>query len=322
MTPNNVIHELGHSFDNFAGFGKKILGSIENTVATQSLPLGGVNNSRNGMGPAYLRSGTALEFYEHAEIKETSTGSTLFAAKFAPMSGYNPEYDGTEPSGYLLHDIFGENYTLWNSDYNIFRPVVTNNVTSVNMNTRIDTYIHNPEVSYLEKSADAFLNWVRSPEQSGDGLDWYNFLENNIGMFLRNAAAYGNTIIWNYQLRMKITTDSNKMIYGSRVNGFSVRTTPSLTDTNLLGLVELFLPENENGVTIYGWTNQGSTTSVPYWLLVADIWSRLFWVAKEGINHEESKITDENKINDVNFFYPNREFEFEDIAIITGDIIL
>jgi hypothetical protein len=32
MTPNNLIHELGHSLDNFSGFGVKLIGSILNAI--------------------------------------------------------------------------------------------------------------------------------------------------------------------------------------------------------------------------------------------------------------------------------------------------
>lgn len=261
MTPNNLIHELGHSFDGRAGFGTKLLGSIEFTASKATAP--SLSTNRDGMGPDYLRDLS----YEHARIEETPQGSGVATFEaINPPPNYSPVYNGTEPSGYLLYDIFGTNYALWNSSYNIYRVI--------NMNTRIDAYVHNPDSStYTEPVADAFLNWVRLPQETtGPGLDWRNFMENKMGMFLRNAVIYRDMI--GFYSVLGIISNNPIAVFNKSSVVTNVRLTP-VNDVNIKNLI--YSTNNPQDVMpsfieVYGIIQiQGL-----YWLYVKDA-NRLVW---------------------------------------------
>jgi len=96
MTPNNIIHELGHLLDGKAGFGAKKLGSIEYTI--DDVTKGGGTSLHNGHyrvgmaeGKQYLRN----QYLLHSTITNTG-GVATFSAQTSPSSG-SSEYNAFVP---------------------------------------------------------------------------------------------------------------------------------------------------------------------------------------------------------------------------------
>ena len=143
MTPNNLIHEIGHSLDNSSGFGTAKIGSIQYTIDDVSAGGGSsLHNgfTRDGIGPSYLR----VQFYEHARVEDTNNDGV---AEFNTAALNNLPPSNFDPSGYLLYDLFSSIFDLWDSSYNIYRVI--------NMNARIDPFGINTEASPVETVADS-----------------------------------------------------------------------------------------------------------------------------------------------------------------------
>lgn len=306
MTPNNLIHELGHALDGFAGFGSKVIGSIQNAIDNPSMGGGAsLHNdySRKGMGEEHLQT----QYYEHAKI-EMDSGNT---AKFTVLSiapARIPSYP--VPEQYLLFDLFDDTkYALWQL------PMYADHYGS---NTRIDTFGINTAIDPTETTADAFLSWVRTAFQPDTfGQNWQQFFSTNIGIFLRNAVIWQQGMIAYYQsvyLIPESPTDT-----GSKANSRLLRLTPvePLNNDNIIGSSSALLPDN---VEIFSWNTPSVPISdgSPYWLLVGDVENRLVWVASNGINHNVGLVTSSPQI-DASQITPNRAFSGSDINIIIGE---
>ena|GEM_PF-1015303 len=294
MTPNNLIHELGHTFDAFAGYGFKKIGSIENALNAAQMP-----TSRDGMGPEYLQ----VQFYLHATISEDSTTNE---AIFTPID-YPTSYN---PTGYLLHDVMGDNYNTWNSS------LYTNLYGNA---ARIDTNVQNPDTNtdYVETAADSFLNWVINGFEGTAGANWQAFYADNIGIFLRNATIYNypGGMVQFYKDQgvipqmaidtgTRTTTDYSVRLYPQPINATEITSTASLPSTfPIFGWQEIDPPLNDGSV---------------YWLLIADNNNRLVWAAEKAIGHDPNKLNTQNKI-DPTLLNPSRAYTNLDLSIIMGE---
>jgi hypothetical protein len=335
MTPNNLIHELGHFLSRSSGFGFSLLGSIENELnpflANYSID---TRYDRDGMGPLFLRQQIdpgdfSTLFYVHATIEPDGINPNL--AVFDPQNG-----DPVTPPDYLFYTLFGENYNLWNSAYNIYPKSNDDKPTA-----RVDLLVQNypllpgeePRTSddigfdftrRGEITADSFLNWVRESFDGTKGSAWLNFYEaddednhRRIGMFLRNA------VIYNYPGGMVQFYKDHDVIPQASItvgtvddDDANVRLTPTTTDDNIIAVTVNAL--NTNNVPIYGWSDTNPSGSSPYWLLVEDSVSRLVWVASNAIDYDDTKITPQNEIDDIEILSPVRPFNDTDLSIILG----
>jgi hypothetical protein len=274
MTPNNLIHELGHLLDGLSGFGDKKIGSMENAIDNSALGGGaGLHGgyTRNGMGPSHLR----VQFYEHAQVIEQSG-----RAGFNVLTGKTPTTP--VPDQYLLFDLLDDElYALWQ------QPFYTNLYGG---NARIDTYGINVTPTPVETAADAFLSWVRNAFEGGAGQAWLNFFaspQHNIGLFLRNAVIY-NYPGGNVQFYKDRGVIPQAAIALGTVNpiAFQLRLTPDATADNVVGSSVADLP-NPN-VEIYGWLDIEPAPGQGYWLLVSDKDYRLVWVGALALQHDQA----------------------------------
>jgi hypothetical protein len=317
MTPNNLIHELGHKLDGLAGFGVKRLGSLEYTIESAGSSLHD-NYSRAGMaeGRSYLR----VRALEHSQISLSSTIPdqavyTVIQGK-QPTSS-DPAYAEFVPHRYMYHDIANDKYSVWQS------PVYTQWAGS---NARIDTLVINETADKTETAADAFLNWVRHRERptfvnaagESQAAGWISFFANNMGMFLRNAAIYGVGMVQFYKDEGIIPQTS--ITPGTRIDdAANVRLTPDAgTTDNLIGTTGNYLNIN---LEIYGWSDATPSGTSPYWLLVADNRNRLVWVASGAIQHISADITPGNKTlpSQLALMSPSRSFASNDLSILLGE---
>jgi hypothetical protein len=306
MTPNNLIHELGHALDGRAGFGVKGIGSIEYEASVETAPV--LSKTRTGMGPTYLEN---LTFYEHDDIVETSPN----VAGFQYREGVLPQvYD---ENGYLMYDLFGTAFDLWNNnDYNIYRLI--NGV--INMHARIDTFVQNPEDSYTETVADAFLNWVRQPGASGDGLEWFNFLEANMGISLRNAVMYKHGNVQFYKDQRVINTP---LFSSSKGDARTVRLYPTVNPNNVLGSSDTYL---DAAIDVFGLlpVPGGLGEGSNYWLVVADKNDMLVWVASQVIDMTNQQLDEKLSVHGpvnstlADTISPDRPYMDTDLDVIIG----
>jgi hypothetical protein len=148
-----------------------------------------------------------------------------------------------------------------------------------------------------------------------EGDPEYEEDKGHIGMFLRNAVIYGIGMVEHYQTEENIPVAP--ITLGTRVNDFSVRLTPSLTDDNILGLTQTLLPASD--IAIYGWSDVSTGIDFSYWLFVADTNNRLVWIAEGGVTHDPMALTPQNKITDPQIFSPIRAFELSDLAVLVGE---
>jgi len=322
MTPNNLIHEMGHFMSRSAGFEFPKLGSIEFTLdpaVTSNSPA--IGYTRDGMGPDYLRQQIIQDdystlYYQHANVLPDTTDPTL-----AVFSKIDLNAPSVAPSLYLLHDLLQDRYALWNSANNIY-PFYDNKPA-----TRIDIFVHNwPPVSQddstklREITADSFLNWVRFSFEGTKGQDWLNFYQDGnrrIGKFMRNAVIYTLGMVQHYGSPSLAIIPQSPLDSGISVAGSNVRLMPDLAGASLIGGTDS-LPTT---VAIYGWLSLPVGTSLPdgsqYWLLLADQASRLVWVAELGIQHDPSWRTTQNEINPTPLD-PSRSYTNTDLNVILG----
>jgi hypothetical protein len=303
MSPNNFIHELGHAFDGRAGLSVKQLGSMEYTADVINLP-----TSRESMGEDYLRT----EFYEHSRVVNDNGTATFDRA---PLGDKEPST--FTPEIYLLHDLFGNKYALWDSNYNNYR-------FGSSFNARIDTFVHNPTASYTETVADAFLNWVRNSfvNEIGESqaAPWINFFNGNMGMFLRNAALYTLGSVQYYQLLNLIP--QNPIEIGTKGESFLIRFEPETGDITAIESSETGL---DSAVEIYGWLDTIPAPGQDYWLLVKTNSEQVWWIAEGAVSHTEALIRGNAAENippapqvNPNLITPDRAFIDEELRIIVG----
>jgi hypothetical protein len=333
MTPNNVIHELGHWFDTNAGLGHKRLGSLEYSIQDEAKGGGEVLEdsiaTRAGMaeGRDYLHE----EAHEHAHITNNNG-----VAEYDPLSGEVPEETDAEygefvPGRYLFYDVAEDEFDVWRS------PVYTNRYGE---NARFDALEQNAANSLLETAADAFLNWVRDQEYlreyttsrsrrafyDGDGEDeataWIDFFADNIGMFLRNAAIY------NYPGRMvQFYKDRNEIpepeiTDGSLEIGFgNYGLHPSAKEiTNVHWGTAAADLSDVNSIPIYGWVTptEAIGDGSSYWLLIADSGNRLCWIEENAIDHNTNLLDSQNE-SDAMLLSPDRPYSNTDLSVILGE---
>jgi hypothetical protein len=287
MTPNNLIHELGHSFSRFAGFGYQVLGSIENAIAQAGLPL-----TRDGMDA--LNLGQQL-FYVDANIRDENGDNV---AEFEKLDTSSPFL----PSDYLLFDLHGTNFALWN------RPEYTQRYQ---LAARVDTLLHNPEQTLVETAADAFLNWVSgSFHTNTQGTNWINFFRDNMGLFLRNATIRQigmqnfceNVIYLPLETRF-FNLDRRKLRFAPIIE-------PETTIGNSIG----------SQTRIYGWYADVDNN----WFLVELNSRTLMWIIVSGIILETTELAQETsiarKINDPSVLRVGYPYRNSDLRIIIGDV--
>jgi len=303
MTPNNFIHELGHSFSRYAGVGFMLMGSMEQILTDSSTPKPDL--SRDGLG----NPTTTDLFYEHAQVKDDDSDGE---AEFDPLSGT----DNYAETSYLLYDLFGKNYSLWTSNYYPFS----------NTNARVDVFAHNyalnadPSIQTVETVADGFLNWIRNSFDgtTSNGSEWIQFMLENVGIFIRNTVAWQVKPVVYYFVHGDIT--ATPIMSGTVKNGtYGVRLYPSSPspDTTRIGNVTERLDSN---IPIYGWWSGATGDSASnYWLLVSDAQLRLLWVAENGISHDETLLNANHEIQP-NTVSPIRSLDLNDFLIITGQI--
>jgi hypothetical protein len=303
MTPNNLIHELGHAIDGFAGFGVKKIGSIQSAINDDDMG-GGVplhnDYERFGMGEAHLR----VQYYEHAHIEEKTDGSVDFQV-LSVTPARIPTY--AVPQQYLLYNLLGE------ADYTLWRQAFYDNLYGEN--TRIDTFGINTARTDYETVADAFLSWVQGAfQQDSYGENWQEFFTTYMGKFLRNAAIWQIGVVAYYQSKDIIPTIS--ITPATRTFGsFSVRLTPA---GDILGNSSTLLPAPGENINIFGWTDVFPIENAPYWLLVPDNENRLVWVAPGAANHIQADLTSSNKI-DPELLSPLRAFSNDDLDLLLGE---
>ena len=258
--------------------------------------------SRAGMGPEYLR----VQFYEHARVDDDNSDNV---AEFDTAALGNKDPSGFDPSGYLQYDLFLTRFDLWNSDYNIYRPV--------NMNARIDPFGINTQDNPIETVADSFLSWIRDAFEGTAGTNWQQFYADNIGIFLRNATIY------NYPGGMVQFYKDQGVIPQTSIDtgnhtatSYSLRLAPQELDATSVASSST-LPAN---FAIYGWMDAGGVLSddiSTYWLLIADERNRLVWVASNGITHNPNNLNQQNAI-DPTPLDPSRSYNPDDLKVILG----
>jgi hypothetical protein len=309
LTPNNVIHELGHSLSVYGGFGYKVAGSLESALLTAAMPW-----NRVGMGQPPYESDQS--YYQHATVRPLKQDLAWFDV---------PDSEKTRPfvpSDYLNHDLFGNIYSLWDGSYN---PSI------YKTSARIDLLVHNRTQDSTETTADAFLNWVRGTfDQTDEGDAWRTFFATNIGMVLRNAAFYQKShrnesgIIAFYKGRGVV---GDFLIGDVAEEGiYSLRVTAEKLDTNKIGSMSSFLGARGK-VAIYGWHQpsdpipDGQKTA-PYWLLVSTNppetaeAGKLAWVASNGAVFTDADLKSKTKDVKLESLSPTRAFEVGDLDII------
>jgi hypothetical protein len=320
MTPNNLIHELGHILDNRAGFGFKLIGSMTFTV--DDVSKGGGNSlhdgySRKGMaeGRTYLREITL----EHSRVEDVGNNTVSFQhiAGKNPLPG-TPEYGEFVPIRFLFYPIAGTRLDVWRS------PLYT---TRYGTNARIDVLVHNNLDSNVETVADAFLNWVRGAFADAPGesnaTKWRNFFDgnsasgipNNMGMWLRNAAIFTFGSVQFYSSVSVNPIPSSPIQTGDRIADNAVRLIPRIDATNSIGSAFNVLPAD---VDIYGWvTGQDQANGVPYWLLVKRANNTLVWVSADAIQHDQSVVQATPETNAATMA-PDRVYSNSDLQTILG----
>jgi hypothetical protein len=322
MTPNNLIHELGHLFDAKAGFGYKKVGSLQYTITDTTKGggtalHGGFNREGMAEGRDYLRE----RFLEHARILQVGTTNN---AEFDPSLGEppvetDPEYSQFVPSRYLFYDIAYNRFDVWRS------PVYS---TRYGTNARIDTLVHNNDATAVETVADAFLNWVRDWERptfvdkqyedepdENQATAWRNFFTSNMGMFLRNASIYRLGMLQYYQSKGLIPLAP--IATGNILTDRPVRLAPVDNDeNNQIGTATSLLIQP---VEIFGWLNVATPTpTLPYWLLVRGNNDRIVWITAEAIQHTESVVKANPQVN-APLLAPDRGYTSTDLQVITGE---
>jgi hypothetical protein len=288
MTPNNLIHEIGHVFDGLAGFGEKKFGSLENAINNSIEPfLGGDNlhagRSRKGMGEGrdFLRE----LFHEHTRIVNAGNNVVDFQSPLGPPFEGDADYHDFVPERYLFHDIAESQYGIWQS---VYSPVYGDR-------TRIDTLVHNKNFSYVETAADAFLNWVRHTDalsrptfvnknsSETNAAAWIAFFANNGGLFLRNAVIHNIGMLPYYQAKGIVGAQPILVADKSDINR-NVRITPNAgpgwDDRILYDSESDNLPHTLN---IFGLIKEDLGEGSAYWVLTSDISNRLVWTASLAI---------------------------------------
>jgi hypothetical protein len=184
------------------------------------------------------------------------------------------------------------------------------------MNARIDIYVQNypldsadATTKLVEITADSFLNWARVSFEGTAGQSWEGFYADNIGMFLRNAVIYNypGGMVQFYKDQGIIPQTS--ITPGTRADdNANVRLTPIVTDGNIVGISANVLNSNTN-----------PSGSSPYWLLVEDKDTRLVWVASNAISHDDTQITPQNEIANIESLSPVRPYMDDDLLTILGE---
>lgn len=317
MTPNNLIHELGHSFTRATGYDTVLIGSIEQALQNTSLV---TDYTRDGLGPEYLRPPQGIYdqlYFEHAVISNDN-GVAIFTK-------LNPTYPDLTPDNYLLFDLFGTNFALWNSSYNMY-----------GLRARVDIFVQNwppssdsDDVKIRELVADSFMNWVRNSFTGTKGADWQNFFEVTIGKFMRNATVYRNGMSTHYIQNGVIRatqTEIRNFIGDPEWPNLRLIPDPTVSDA-LIGSAPISGRDPLQS-KIYGWWEGG--TPMTKWLLVDSISSdgkRLAWVVSSGMDvNEANDLIDNppplgNRILDVNPLDPGREFSPADLCTILGLLV-
>lgn len=233
MTTNNLIHELGHSFSRFAGFGYDRVGSIEQALSADGMPL-----LRDGMARGLVE--LKEQFFEHAHIRDINADG---AAEFDPLPGVPTTYS---PSDYLMYDLFDTRFALWS------RLEYTSLYGSI---ARVDTLVHNAAPTAVETAADAFLNWVRSAfDASPSGQSWINFFNQHVGKFLRNAAIRQQGMIAYYVSAGLIPGTPIRTITIKQDDTYAVRLEAAINENNQIGTADSLLALPPSNVSVYGWT--------------------------------------------------------------------
>jgi len=324
MTPNNLIHEIGHVFDGLAGFGEKKFGSLENAINNSVEPfLGGDNlhagRSRQGMGEGrdFLRE----LFHQHTRIVNAGNNVVDFQSPLGPPLEGDADYNDFVPERYLFHDIAESHYDIWQS---VYSPVYGDR-------TRIDTLVHNKTFSYTETAADAFLNWVRhtdalsrltfvnknSSETNAD--NWIAFFASNGGLFLRNAVIYNVGMLPYYQAK-GIVGAPIAVADKSSVD-VAVRITPSAGSLyNDRILYRSPSPQLSNEINVFGLISESVSEASNYWVLVSDTANRLVWIASEGLTLPQGQSWDGlySRNFDATLVSPTRPVDEFDVKVAIG----
>ena len=300
MTPNNLIHELGHAFSRFAGFGTQRIGSMENAINNESMSL-----TREGMGPAHLRE----LFYEHAQVENTNpvTFTVIDGTKIPQMP---------DPENYLMYDVYGDVLSNWQrNEYTAF----------YGSRTRIDTYVHNADETNVETAADAFLNWVRgSFQDDDDGVAWEQFFDTYIGVFLRNASIY------NYpEGSVRFYLEGGLIYEPSETRPIDptslarIRLAPlTVSSTDLGKAFDPNKPDEDNDLeqtNLFGWADvEQANGATIRWFAIRFRETRLVWIADFGIIAQATDIAAQRRISNPLYLSPGRVFEADDLSTILG----
>jgi len=311
MTPNNVIHELGHAFDGRAGFGFKTLGSIEDSIQNSDTqgPITDGTFDRSGMykGLDYLKE----SFHVHATITDTDGDGTYERAIIDLPADGTSEYTALVPSQYLFYDVAETEYAIWqHSGYE----------SRYGFNLRIDTLVQNPTESDTEATADAFLNWVRNGfTNTTDGIAWKTFFDANMGMFLRNAIIYTSPggMLQYYIDRGDVP--SVPIASFAKGTGTPVRVRLSPDDSNNI-LYESDSANLSDPVKVYGLIQETLTPISNYWVMSVDNQNRLVWFASEAVvaTSTELSVLYNNDFDD-SLISPVRSVDTIDVNLIRGD---
>jgi hypothetical protein len=166
MTPNNVIHELGHSFNSFAGLGQLDLDGLldSGNINDMALMRFGSNISRTGMGYPAPEAMLGTDLWGKASDAPDVREIYEFAA------GYDRELS-VEDIGRM--DAGGR------------------------FASEIDPLQHSPEKTTNEYSADAFLNWVQDMVTGNynEGAIWHNADESSRFWLSANDPDYGQGML-------------------------------------------------------------------------------------------------------------------------------
>ena len=147
-----------------------------------------------------------------------------------------------------------------------------------------------------------------------------HFFNANMGAFLRNAVMnrFGNL-----KLHQKhgLAPLSPIVSSNSYWPNYQVRVVPEDATNLILGLASDYLPST---VLVYGWRDAGGLlrdNQSRYWLLVADRFDRLVWVASVGVSHDEIQVKTapeltESAVSELNISEP---YDSHVLPFILGD---
>lgn len=139
-----------------------------------------------------------------------------------------------------------------------------------------------------------------------------------MGVFLRNAVIYQLGMVQHYQDR-GIIPQTPIAVSTSFASNYILRLAPQEVDATAFGSSSN-LPAN---VSIYGWLDAGGFLSdgiSTYWLLVADGFDRLLWIAANGVAHDENQVKTQAQMPNATVMYlnPARNYANTDLSTVIG----